>query len=187
MLGTGKTAGPFLPREKSLSTALAALPFLHALSDKTGWYSHADLANILAVSESTPGPIGINMATYIGFTVAGVWGSLLASTAYVLPSLVIGVYVARFLAKFKANPYVTAVFYGIRPAVCGLIGAAAYIIINISILDTAAFRLSGAVSDLFQMPAVLLFAVIMFMHAKGNRHPLFYIAIAAVAGVLLKL
>ena len=170
----------------AIGGGLAALPFLYTLSDKYGWYSHADLANMVAISESTPGPIGINMATYVGFTAAGILGGVMATAAYIIPSIVIGVITARFLAKFKASPYVEAIFYGIRPAVCGLIGAAGYKIMSISLLDIDLFQQTGAVTDLFRLPAILMFAVMTVMNYKLKWHPAVYIAVAAAVGILLK-
>ncbi|MCL2121361.1 MAG: chromate transporter [Clostridiales bacterium] len=172
----------------AIGGGLASLPFLYSLSDRYAWFSHGDLADMVAVSESTPGPIGINMATYVGYTVAGVLGGVLATVSYIIPSILIGVIVARFLEKFKASPYVEAVFYGIRPAVCGLIGAAAYKIMSISLLDLDAYRISGSASltGLFRLPAILMFGVMTVMNHKLKWHPVVYIAIAAVIGVLLK-
>ena len=165
---------------------LASLPFLYALSDKYAWYSHAELANMVAVSESTPGPIGINMATYVGFTAGGILGGVLATTAYILPSIFIGVVVGRFLEKFKASPYVEAVFYGIWPAVCGLIGAAGFLIMKISLVDISAYLAGGAFLDLFNIPAILLFAAMTVMTFKLKWHPAVYIAISAAVGIALK-
>ena len=165
---------------------LAALPFLYALSDRYGWFTHADLADMVAVSESTPGPIGINMATYVGFTVGGIAGGILATLSYVIPSIIIGTIVGRFLAKFKASPYVEAVFYGIRPAVCGLIGAAGYKIMMISLVNYEAFQKTGGLTDLLRLPAILMFAVMTVLNNKLKWHPVVYIAAAAAVGVLLK-
>lgn len=80
---------------------LASLPFLYDMSDKYGWFSYADLANMVAVSESTPGPIGINMATYVGYTIGGIFGGILATLSYVLPSVVIGTFVAGFCRSLR--------------------------------------------------------------------------------------
>ena len=170
----------------AIGGGLASLPFLYALSDKYNWFSHMDLANIIAVSESTPGPIGVNMATYVGFTTAGALGGILATTAYVIPSLFIGVLVAKFLEKFKASPYVEAVFYGIRPAVCGLIGAAGYKIMSISLADTEAWRRTGSLIELFKLPAIAMFVIMTVMNGKLKWHPVVYIAAAAIAGIVLK-
>jgi chromate transporter len=156
------------------------------MSDRYGWYTHADLADIIAVSESTPGPIGINMATYVGFTTAGVLGGVLATASYVFPSIIIGVIVARFLERFKASPYVEAVFYGIRPSVCGLIAAAGFKIMSISLVDSATYRAGGPIFGVLKMPAIVMFAVMTVMNYKLKWHPVVYIAAAAAVGIMFK-
>ena len=103
---------------------MATLPFLKDIGASTGWYTQTDLMNMLAVSESTPGPIGINMATYVGFTVAGVPGAVIATIGEVTPSIIVILIVAAMLKKFRDNKYVDRAFYGLRPASTGLIGAA---------------------------------------------------------------
>jgi chromate transporter len=77
---------------------MATLPFLYGISDSTGWYTHEQLANMVAVSESTPGPIGVNMATYVGFTTAGVPGGIIATLGVITPGILIVLIVAAFLA-----------------------------------------------------------------------------------------
>ncbi|MEA4891970.1 MAG: chromate transporter [Peptococcaceae bacterium] len=165
---------------------LASLPFLYAMADKYGWFSYGELANMIAVSESTPGPIGINMATYVGYTCGGVAGGILSTLSYVLPSVIIGTFVAGFLQKFKTNATVEAAFYGLRPAVCGLIAAAGYQILTISILDIPAFQAGGGLAGLFNLPAILMFAVMTALTFKVKWHPVIYIVIAAAVGVVLK-
>ena len=103
---------------------LATIPFLYHISDSTGWFTHGQLADMIAVSESTPGPMGVNMATYVGYTVGGVPGAVIATLGLITPSILVILIVARFLAKFRTNRTVDAVFYGLRPASCGLIAAA---------------------------------------------------------------
>ena len=103
---------------------LATLPFLQDMAERTGWFTHAQLADMLAVSESTPGPIGINMATYVGFTVAGIPGAVIATIGEVTPSIIVILIVAAMLTKFRNSKYVENAFYGLRPASSGLIGAA---------------------------------------------------------------
>jgi chromate transporter len=170
----------------AIGGGLAALPFLYALSDKYGWYTHAKLADIIAVSESTPGPIGINMATYVGFTAAGIIGGVIATASYVIPSIIIGVITARFLEKFKASPYVEAVFYGLRPAVCGLIAAAGFKIMSISLVDIAAYQGGGSFMDLIKIPAIVMFIIMTVMNYKLKWHPVIYIVIAAAVGIVMK-
>ena len=103
---------------------MATLPFLKDIGETTGWYTYSDLMNMLAVSESTPGPIGINMATYVGFTVGGVPGAVIATIGEVTPSIIVILIVAAMLKKFRDSKYVQNAFYGLRPASTGLIGAA---------------------------------------------------------------
>jgi len=95
---------------------LATLPFLYSLGDLTGWFSSIDIANMLAISESTPGPIGINMSTYVGYNVAGYFGGIVATLGLVTPSILIIILISHFLDKFKENKFVNDAFYGIRPA-----------------------------------------------------------------------
>ena len=103
---------------------LATLPFLQDMADRTGWFTHAQLADMLAVSESTPGPIGVNMATYVGFTTGGVGGALVATLGLVAPSVIVILIVAAFLKAFRDSKWVNAAFYGLRPASTALVAAA---------------------------------------------------------------
>ena len=103
---------------------LATLPFLQDMADRTGWFTHAQLADMLAVSESTPGPIGVNMATYVGFTTGGIGGALVATIGLVTPSVIVILIVAAFLKAFRDSKWVSAAFYGLRPASTALVAAA---------------------------------------------------------------
>ena len=111
---------------------MATVPFLYDLSDKSGWFTHAQLADMLAVSESTPGAIGINMATYVGYTTAGVPGAVIATVALATPSVIVILLIARALQQFRHNRYVEAAFYGLRPASTGLIAAAGITVVRIA-------------------------------------------------------
>ena len=103
---------------------MATLPFLAHIGESTGWYTQTQLMNMLAVSESTPGPIGINMATYVGYTIGGVPGAVVATVGEVTPSIIVILLIAMILQQFRHNKYVESAFYGLRPASTGLIGAA---------------------------------------------------------------
>ena len=102
---------------------LATLPFLQDMAVRTGWFTTAQLADMVAVSESTPGPIGVNMATYVGFTVAGVPGALVATLGLIAPSIIIILIIAAFLQAFRNNRFVNAAFYGLRPASTAMVAA----------------------------------------------------------------
>ena len=103
---------------------LATLPFLREMGTRTGWFDPGTLADMVAVSESTPGPIGINMAAYVGYTVGGVPGGVIATLGEITPSVVVILIIAAFLKAFRDNRRVDAAFYGIRPASTALIAAA---------------------------------------------------------------
>ena len=102
---------------------MATVPFLSEMAERTGWFTQAMLADMIAVGESTPGPIGVNTATYVGYTVAGIPGGIVATLGLILPSFLIILAVAAFLKAFRTNKYVERVFYGIRPASVAMIAA----------------------------------------------------------------
>ncbi len=170
----------------AIGGGLATMPFLEKISEATGWFTKLDLANMIAISESTPGPIGINMATYAGFTSAGILGSIIATMGEVLPSFIIVLIVARFLRSFSENLTVKSVFYGLRPASVGLITAAGYSVLKIALLNTELFGLSGSLLDLFQWKSLLLAAAIYLVIKKWKPHPVVSIAISAVAGIIFQ-
>ena len=158
------------------------------MADKTGWFTYAQLADMIAVSESTPGPIGINMATYVGYIVGGIPGSLVASLGMILPGVVIVLILSKMLDKFRDNRYVKAAFCGLRPASTGLIAAAGLMVVSISLLDMQAFAASGSLLDLFAWKGLALAAVIWLMtnviKATKKLHPVVYIAASAVVGIV---
>ena len=177
---------------------MATLPFLKDIGQSTGWYTYTDLMNMLAVSESTPGPIGINMATYVGFTVGGIPGAVIATLGEVTPSIIVILIVAMMLKKFRDNRYVNMAFYGLRPASTGLIGAACVTVVlevmtGIKVLaaDGAlvnTFRLAG--ESLIKWPGVLLGALLIvltnFVKPVKNWHPIVFIAFSAVVGIVFR-
>ena len=161
----------------SIGGGLATLPFLFKMGERHGWYTISELTNMVAVSESTPGPIGVNMATYVGTTVEGVLGGICATLSLILPSIIVILLVARFLEKFSENKLVKDVFYGLRPAVVGMLFASV-----LSVFKTVLFKgdfLSGI--DIKQL---ILFAVLVFGIFKFKKHPILYIGIGAVAGII---
>ncbi len=157
---------------------LATLPFLYELAEKNEWISTADISNLVAISESTPGPLGINMATYVGFLQSGPIGSLAASFGLVIPSVIVIVVIAKFLNKFNDNKIVKDVFYGLRAASCSLIAVAG--------LGVARLAFFGeALTDFFWQGAIL--AVILFFSMKKLKlHPVAFIALSAVIGIIFK-
>ena len=174
---------------------MATLPFLKIMGESTGWFTQTDLMNMLAVSESTPGPVGINMATYVGFTTAGLTGSIVATIGEVTPSIVVILIVAAMLAKFRDSKYVANAFYGLRPASTGLIGAAgAGVVLQVfagisSSSGNSIFTMysgGGAISIKAVILAAVIFVLSRYVKQTKNLHPIVFIAISAVAGVVFK-
>lgn len=172
----------------SVGGGMATLPFLYDLSYSTGWFTHAQLADMLAVSESTPGPVGINMATYVGYTVGGFGGALLATLGVILPGTVIVLIIAGMLDKFSGNKYVDAAFYGLRPASTGLIAAAGVSVVSIALLNTSLYAATGNLLDLISVKAVILAAVLWVLtnlvKPTKKLHPVVFIAASAVVGIV---
>lgn len=164
---------------------MATLPFLQALGQRTGWFDQQLIIDMIAVSESTPGPIGINMATYVGYNIAGVPGAILATLGETIPSLIIVILVSKSLAKFRSNPYVDAAFYGLRPAVTGLIAAAGLMMLNACMLHWKLYEKTGAMMDLFDWKKIIFFVIIYIGIYKLKKHPIVYIAASAIVGIVL--
>ena len=167
---------------------MATLPFLYSMSDTTGWFTHAQLADMIAVSESTPGPIGVNMATYVGFTTAGIPGAVIATLGLVAPSIIIILIIAKVLAAFRQNKYVDAAFYGLRPCSVGLIAAAGLLVVKLAVFNFDLYRQTGVFADLFNWKALLLAAVLIvltrYVKQTQKLHPIFFILGSAAAGAL---
>ncbi|MBR2123019.1 MAG: chromate transporter [Lachnospiraceae bacterium] len=170
----------------SVGGGLATLPFLYEMSDKTGWFTHADIADMIAISESTPGAIGINMSTYAGYKTAGVAGGILASLALAAPSFVIILIIAKFLEKFRNNRYVEGAFYGLRPASIAMITAACINVAKVAVIDLDLFRTTGLFSDLIIWKALVL-GVCLFLALKYTKlSPVILIAVSAVVGIIFR-
>lgn len=180
----------------AIGGGMATLPFLNAMAEKYPWFTVSQLSDMIAISESTPGPIGVNMATYAGYTtgyaefgfVGGIIGALVATVGLVLPSLVIIIIVAGFLNKFKNSPLVTDAFYALRPAVTALIAVAGLGILSQALLDTNAYALSYNVWELFKLIPIVMFVLIFIGQRVFKKvHPIAFIAAAAVLGIIFKL
>lgn len=174
---------------------MATIPFLYDLSDKTGWFTHNDLANMIAVSESTPGPIGVNMATYVGFVAGGkeyggsilysVLGAVSATLGLVTPALIIALIIALFLKSFRDNKYVNSAFYGLRPASTALIASAGLSVAVANIIP------EGFVLASFNWKGVILAVVLWVLTNKIKKvkdlHPIVFILASAVVGVVFSM
>ena len=169
---------------------MATLPFLYRMSETQGWFTTAQLADMVAVSESTPGPIGVNMATYVGYTTAGIPGAVVATIGLITPSIIVILIVARVLQKFRTNKYVDAAFYGLRPCSVGLIAAAGLLVVKIALFRFDNYAETHAITDVFNVKAILL-AIILLILTRGVKqfkkfHPIFFILASALVGILFK-
>lgn len=171
----------------AIGGGLASLPFLYDISERLGWYTTNDVINMIAISESTPGPIGINMATYVGYLTAGPLGGIIATIAVILPSVVIIIIIARILNKFMQNVYVKDAFYGLRPAVTAMIAVAFYEVLRVALLNVDLFKSTGQLANLFDIKGIILFAVMFYLIRKYKKHPIVYIAASAVVGIVLQM
>jgi chromate transporter len=174
----------------SVGGGMATIPFLSRMADKTGWFTQAQLADMVAVSESTPGPIGVNMASHVGFTTAGIPGVIVATLGLITPCYLVILIVAHFLQKFRSSPLVDKVFYGLRPASAGLIAVAGWSVVCMALVNTKAYELTGNLLDLVSVKGLVL-AVIVWLGTnlwkKGKKlHPVAWIALSAVAGIVFR-
>jgi chromate transporter len=167
---------------------MATLPFLYDMSARTGWFTQARLADMIAVSESTPGPIGVNMATYVGFETAGIPGAVVATLGLICPSIIIIILIARVLKQFRESKTVDAVFYGLRPCSIALIAAAGLLVARVTFLNQDAPAAGFNPAELLRWKELLLAAVLLvltrFVKPLKKLHPVVFIALSAAVGIL---
>ena len=156
----------------AIGGGVVTIPFLLDLAEKYDWYTKADLLNMIAISESTPGPVGVNMATYVGYVTGGVWGSMVATLGLVLPSVVIIILIAKYLYSKDTDSLIQRLLFGVRPAVVALILYAGWELAWLSLVDYKSIGISIA--------AMVLVRILKW-------HPIIYICMAAVIGIVLKL
>ena len=175
---------------------MATIPFLYDISDKTGWFTHTDLANMIAVGESTPGPIGVNMATYVGFVTGmqqggvlnAILGAVIATVGLVTPSVIVILIVAAILKSFRYSKHVNSAFYGLRPASTGLIAAA-----GISVIMSTLVIVGGFTEHTFSLNwkglvlAALLWILTNVVKKTKKWHPIVFIGFSALVGIIFQM
>jgi len=171
----------------AIGGGLASIPFLYDIAERTAWFTGEDIINMIAIAESTPGPLGINMATYVGYTTAGAMGGIIATISMITPSIIIIILIARLLNRFMKNKWVKAAFYGLRPAVTALIAAAFLQVVEVALIHSDVSWKWTNIATVFRWEAMALFAVIYFLIWKYKKHPIVYIALASVIGIVFKL
>ena len=176
----------------SIGGGLATIPFLYDMAAKYTWFTGNDILTFVAVAESTPGPIGVNMATYAGFKSYGWYGGILATLSLILPSIVVILIVAKMLDRFRSNRFVLGGFRLLRPASTALIAAAGFKVLMIVFFDIEEVTLDmfGALGMVFAQinwAAIAMFAILFVAIKYIKIHPIFFILASAGAGILLKL
>jgi len=171
----------------SIGGGLATLPFLYDISNRTGWFTHSQLTDMIAISESTPGPIGVNMATYVGFNSAGIPGAVAATLGLVTPSVIIILLIAKALTAFRSNKYVNALFYSLRPASTGLIAASGFALIMIVFFNKDVLEQGRSFLAAIRM-APLALGVLIFVLTRifKKAHPAIFILLSALVGIVFK-
>ncbi len=180
----------------AIGGGMATIPFLYDISDATDWFTHTDLANMIAVSESTPGPIGVNMATYVGYltglsqgsTFAALLGAAVATVGLITPSVIIILLVAVMLKSFRENRHVNHAFYGLRPASTGLIAAAG---ISVIAANLVCLEMEAEQAVILNWKGLILAAVLWLLtnvFPKTKKlHPIVFIGLSAAAGILFSM
>ena len=150
-----------------------------------GWLSSTEFTDIVAISQMTPGPIGINSATYVGYTAVvnagyshtmGILGSIVATGSVVLPSLILMMLISRFFLKYQKHPFVAAVFSGLRPGIVGLLGAAALVLMNEENFGSSFYQVTIS---------ILLFLSVFLASYRYKKNPILLIILSGVAGYIL--
>jgi len=152
----------------SFGGGYATIPFLYHIADVQNWYTTKQLSDMIAVSSITPGPVGVNVATFAGFKTAGILGAAIATASVILPSFIIVIIISKLLEQFKHNKYVQSVIYTLKPAGCGLLAAIGVdmFIDNINLLG------------------MVLLVCLFVASITEKRDPLFYLAVSAVVGLV---
>ena len=153
----------------SFGGGYATLPFLYDIAVRYGWYTIRELTNMTAVASITPGPVGINVATYAGIKTAGIFGAVIATISEIIPSLILVIIVSKLLKKFSDNFYVKTLLETLKPIGCALLTSVAVGLIKPEITD---------------IKGLILLAVLLLLSWKSKKDPLFYMLIGGLAGIL---
>ena len=161
----------------------ATLPYLMELTERYDWYTMEDLTNMIAVSESTPGPLGLNMSTYAGFNTLGLFGGVVSTAGLVIPSLIIIILIAKFLENFNETPYVKGAFAGIRPAVAAIITASVLKVCRVSLFTMVDGALTPEIKTIIL--CIIVFALLQVKKLQ-KYHPGFWLLFAAIVGIVFQ-
>ncbi|MDD3429349.1 MAG: chromate transporter [Oscillospiraceae bacterium] len=166
----------------AIGGGMATIPFLYALAERMPWYTAQELVNMIAISEATPGPTGINMATAAGFAAAGITGSFVSTFSLVLPAFICIVMVSRYLTKFYKSRRIQKAFYCLRPVVTAQIAAALLLVMQATLLYSGKNGWNA-----ISYKAIILYGALFVLVRKYKLHPVVYLFIGGFTGWLLAL
>ena len=175
----------------AIGGGLATVPFIYDIAGRYDWLEASIVPDMIAIGESTPGPIGVNIATYAGYNAAGIPGAITATLFLVLPSVIVVILVSKVLQKFAKNRYVEGVFYTIRPAVTAMIAAAGWNVLSTSVVNISVLEAGWSFQNFLAMfsPVALILFIAAFIASNvwKKLHPIALIAIGAVVGIVFKM
>lgn len=172
----------------AIGGGMATIPFLIDLANKYDWYTVEEFGDMVAISQSTPGPVGVNMATYAGYNAGGILGAIVATVALTLPALFIIFIIAKFMQNFSDNKFVKSAFEGIRPAVAALILFAVFQLCEISLFKGELSIFEGKINPNYTcIIVVVVFFLLMQIKKIKDIHPLFWIIAGAIVGIIFKM
>lgn len=156
----------------SIGGGYATIPFLYQISHQYGWYNIKELSDMIAISMITPGPVGVNMATFAGFKTYGIFGGIIATLSLALPALIFVILISKILNKYSENFWVKSILYALKPTGCGLLLA----------VGTKMFF-----DNVTNIPAICLFVFLFLISFKFKKNPLYYFLFASIIGIILQL
>lgn len=163
----------------------AALPFLYYIQSKYDWFSIDELTNMIAVANITPGPVGINMATYTGYTTANLIGAVIATLSIVFLPFIFVLLISKLFNKFKNCNFINGIFLGLRPASCALLSVIAIQLLKNTFIGEGEIQL-GAMFANADMKAIFLFILMIIPFSFVKKNPLLIIIAGALGGILIK-
>lgn len=170
----------------AIGGGFTAIPFIRQLAEKYGWITEKQILDMIAISESTPGSMSVNSATFVGNKTVGILGGLIATAGVVTPSIIIILLIAHYFLKFCEAPTIKSMFSGIRPAVTGLIAAVGFEIARIVLLSIDKLKITSTISSVLNIKATILFGVVLFLMIKYKKHPIIYLLGLAIVGIIFK-
>ena len=171
----------------SLGGGYATLPFLYHMSEQYHWFSPVELTQMLAISSITPGPVGLNVATYAGFKTAGIIGSIIATSAIMMPSYFMVVAISKMLKKFRNNFFVESALYALRPATAAMIGAVSIRLFKDCAIRSMSFNSFSfaKITSFLDIKAIVLIICLFIFSFYYKKDPLIFLLIGSVAGIIM--